>query len=147
MMGYYKLNQDTASSIIDGWLRTGDMAQIDEDGYVSIMERKKDLIIHKGLNVYPSEVEAVLLQRKEIAEVAVVGAYDGANGEVPEAFIVFHADMSVPESELKRLCKENLAAYKIPRRFHFAPQLPKTSTGKIKKAELKAGLQSRDSSG
>lgn len=146
MMGYYKLDQDTASSIIDSWLRTGDMAQIDEDGYISIIERKKDLIIHKGLNVYPSEVEAVLLQRKEIVEVAVVGAYDGANGEVPEAFIVFHADMSVPESELKQLCRENLAAYKIPRRFHFFPQLPKTSTGKIKKTELKAGLQLRDNS-
>jgi long-chain acyl-CoA synthetase len=147
MMGYYKLEQDTASAIVEGWLRTGDMARIDADGYITIVERKKDLIIHKGLNVYPSEVEAVLLQCREIAEVAVVGAYDGANGEVPEAFIVFHPDLSVPEAELKRLCKENLAAYKIPRRFHYAPQLPKTSTGKIRKTELKTGLQPRGEAG
>jgi long-chain acyl-CoA synthetase len=143
MIGYYKQPKETEETLVDGWLRTGDIAKIDEDGYVYILERKKELIIYKGMNVYPTEIEAVLLQRPEIAEAAVVGAYDSVHGEVPEAFVVFHAGQSVSESELRALCRENLAAYKAPRRYHFTDQLPKTSTGKIKKSELRAGLVSR----
>ncbi|OLN23817.1 long-chain fatty acid--CoA ligase [Domibacillus antri] len=136
MKGYYKMPEETAVTIRDGWLYTGDLARQDEEGYFYIVDRKKDLIIVGGYNVYPREVEEVLYAHPAIIEAAVVGAPDPDYGEAVLAFVVQKRD-GLTAGAVIQYCKEHLAAYKIPRSVEFLQELPKNTTGKILRRSLK----------
>jgi len=136
MLGYYQCPEDTAATIKNGWLFTGDLARIDEEGYIYIVDRKKDLIIVNGLNVYPREVEVVLEGHPQIKEVAVLKGMSASHSEYPVAAIVSENSDQISPEELNRFCHERLAPYKIPRRYHFLDAFPKTPTGKILKRKI-----------
>lgn len=136
MKGYYKMPEETASAIRDGWLYTGDLARVDEEGYFYIVDRKKDMIIVGGYNVYPREVEEVLFAHPAVLEAAVVGLPDPDFGEEVNAYVVFK-DPSVSVEDLKAYCAEHLAKYKVPRQFEVLDELPKNTTGKILRRSLK----------
>lgn len=136
MQGYYNAPQQTARVLIDGWLNTGDLACINEQDEVVIAGRSKDLIINKGFNIYPQEVENILLRHPAVIKAAVLGRAEGSSGEVPVAFIALRDGYKVQQSELAALCKENLAAYKVPRTITQLADLPMTATGKIDKKKL-----------
>jgi len=138
MKGYYKRPDETAAALRSGWLHTGDVARMDEDGYFFILDRKKDLIISKGMNVYPREIEEVLYRHPKVAEAAVVGRKDEHMDEAPVAFVKLADGESAGPSELVEYLKPQLAAYKIPRRIRFVSDFPRTAAGKILKRELKA---------
>src|SRR6516162_7518213 len=138
MAGYHHLPEETAKTITDGWLHTGDLGKLDEDGFVTITGRKKDLIISAGENIYPREIEEALCQHPKVKEVAVIGVTDDARGEVPKAFVIAHEGVVVDEKELRAYCRENLANYKVPKYFDIVPDLPRTPTGKILKRMLSA---------
>ncbi len=137
MKGYLNLADETSLVIKDGWLYTGDMVRVDKDGYIYIVGRKKDMLIVRGLNVYPKEVEDVLYQHPKVAEAGVIGIKDKHKGEVPEAFVVLKEGEKATEQEIINFCRQILAPYKIPRFVKFRTHLPKTSTGKILKRKLK----------
>jgi long-chain acyl-CoA synthetase len=137
MKGYWERPDATAAAIDDdGWFRTGDMAKVDEDGYFFIVDRKKDLIIRGGYNVYPREVEEVLYEHPAVQEAAVVGVPDEALGEEVGAAVVLCKGESLTADELKAWVKEQVAAYKYPRKIWFLDELPKGPTGKILKREI-----------
>ncbi len=137
MAGYYRNPEATAAAIHpEGWLRTGDMATIDEAGYIRIVGRKKELIISSGMNIYPREIEEVLTSHPKVAEAAVIGVIDSLRGAVPKAFVVLHEGQRVDSGELRQLCRERLAEYKIPRQIEPIDVLPRTPTGKILKKSL-----------
>jgi long-chain acyl-CoA synthetase len=138
MRGYHRLPEETAKTISEGWLHTGDLGKLDEDGFVTITGRKKDLIISAGENIYPREIEESLCQHPKVKEVAVIGVTDDVRGEVPKAFVIAHEGMTVDEKELRAYCRENLANYKIPKYFDIVADLPRTPTGKILKRMLSA---------
>ncbi len=125
MKGYFNRPEETKKTIRQDWLFTGDMAKIDNDGYIYIVGRKKEMIISHGLNIYPQEIENVLQAHPKIKEVAVVGKKDKSKGEVPFAFVALHKDGSASESEIINFCKGKLANYKIPRLIAFRQELPK----------------------
>jgi long-chain acyl-CoA synthetase len=137
MVGYYNLPEETKKTIVDGWLLTGDIARIDEDGYIYIVDRKKDMLLVRGINVYPREIEEVLYAHPKILECAVIGVPDESKGEVPKTIIVLKEHETLTEKEVREYCKEHLASYKIPKIIEFRPSLPKTSTGKIMKRSLR----------
>jgi long-chain acyl-CoA synthetase len=137
MSGYWQNPAATAATIKDGWLYTGDIGRMDEDGYVSIVDRKKDLIITGGYNVYPAEIEDVLYQHPAVLEACVVGVKDERLGEVGRAFVVAKPGMTVTANELKDFLSERLIRYKIPREFVFRDSLPKSPVGKILRKELR----------
>ena len=137
MMGYYNQPEETAATMRDGWLYTGDIAHIDDDGYIFIVERKKDMLIYRGCNIYPREVEEILYKHPAIADAAVVGVPDAARGEMPKAFVVLKEGQHATEKELKKYCMDHLARYKVPRIFSFETELPRTATGKVLKKELR----------
>ena len=137
MSGYYKDPEATAETIRDGWLHTGDMAVIDEQGYVLIKDRSKDIIIRGGENISSVEVEIAIAAHPAVLECAVVAAPDKALGEAPVALVVLKPGMSLTPKELRDHCKERLARFKVPRDVHFRESLPKGGTGKILKAELR----------
>ncbi len=137
MVGYYHQAEETKRVLQEGWLRTGDMAKIDKDGYIYIVDRKKDMLIVRGMNVYPREVEEVLCSHPKVAECAVIGIPDTQRGEVPKAIIVLKENVSATEKEFRRFCHEKIAKYKNPKYFEFRDLLPKTATGKIMKNVLK----------
>ena len=137
MKGYYKREEATAVSIRDGWLYTGDIGRIDEDGYVYIADRVKDMIIRGGFNVYPRELEEVMMAHPDVSLVAVIGVPHDQHGEEVKAFVILNAGATITEDELRAWCKENMAAYKYPRIIEFQESLPMTATGKILKRELK----------
>lgn len=120
----------------DGWLATGDIARIDDDGYIFILDRKKDMILTAGYNVYPAELEKVIAMHPAVSMVAVAGRPDEEKGEVAEAFVVRHHDATIDADALLAHCRLHLAAYKIPRSIYFVDDLPKTSTGKIMRRAL-----------
>jgi long-chain acyl-CoA synthetase len=137
MKGYWEKPEATAQAMTeDGWFRTGDMAKIDEDGYFFIVDRKKDLIIRGGYNVYPREVEEVLYEHPAVQEAAVVGVADEALGEEVGAAVVLCKGASTGADELQGYVKEQVAAYKYPRKIWFVDELPKGPTGKILKREI-----------
>jgi long-chain acyl-CoA synthetase len=136
MKGYYNKPEETAKIIKDGWLSTGDVGFMDEEGYFKIVDRKKDMILVSGFNVYPNEIEEVLAMHPKVLESAAVGVKDNKSGEVPKVFIV-KKDESLTEEEVIAHCRENLTAYKIPRYVEFRKDLPKTNVGKILRRELK----------
>ena len=134
MVGYYGKPEATAETFHDGWMRTGDLARVDGDGFIHIAGRAKELVIVGGLNVYPAEVERVLLDLDSVAEVAVVGVPDPDWGEVPEAVVVVRDGRSVSPSELDAHCRTELANYKVPRRWDIRTEaLPRTTSGKIQR--------------
>lgn len=137
MAGYYNQPEETAAALRGGWLHTGDLARRDEDGYFYIIDRKKDMIILGGFNVYPREVEEVLLTHPAVQEAAVVGVGDPLKGETVKAYIVLKEGASADRRQLQEFLKEYLAAYKIPRLFEFVAELPKSPTGKVLKKLLK----------
>ncbi|MGF2615283.1 fatty acid--CoA ligase family protein [Rossellomorea vietnamensis] len=136
MKGYYKLPEETNASIRDGWLYTGDLATMDEEGYFTIVDRKKDMIIVGGYNVYPREVEEVLYSHPEVVEVAVIGLPDPEMGEAVKCFVV-KKNSELTEQELIAYCSEHLAKYKLPSSIEFLEELPKNTTGKILRRALK----------
>ncbi|NQX64589.1 long-chain fatty acid--CoA ligase [Paenibacillus alba] len=136
MKGYWQKEQETASTIQDGWLYTGDMGRMDSDGFFSIVDRKKDLIIAGGYNIYPREIEEVLFEHPAIQEATVAGVPDEYRGETVKAFVVLKTGMSLTEKELELWCRERLAAYKVPRKVEFRQSLPKTMIGKVLRRQL-----------
>ncbi len=138
MKGYYANPKATEETIEpDGWLHTGDLARVDEDGYIYAVDRKKDMILTAGFNIYPAEIERIIAGHPEVAMVAVGSQPDEIKGEVARAYIVLkNGAVPDPESILSH-CRQHLAAYKVPRSVCFVPDLPKTSTGKILRRELK----------
>jgi long-chain acyl-CoA synthetase len=138
MAGYHNLPEDTVKTISGEWLHTGDLAKMDQEGFITITGRKKDLIISAGENIYPREIEEVLALHPKVKECAVIGVKDEVRGEVPKAFVIPCDGESVDEKELRGFCRERLANYKIPRHFEVVPDLPRTPTGKILKRALTA---------
>ncbi|UCB57508.1 MAG: long-chain fatty acid--CoA ligase [Candidatus Omnitrophota bacterium] len=136
MLGYFNHPEQTKETIKGGWLFTGDMAKIDNDGYIYIVGRKKEMILVHGMNVYPSEIENILKTHPKIKEVAVIGKRDKSKGELLLAFIVLHKDASISEKEIRDYCRGKIANYKIPRLIEFREDLPKTPTGKVLKRKL-----------
>lgn len=136
MKGYYKMPEETAYTIRDGWLYTGDLARQDEEGYFYIVDRKKDMIIVGGYNVYPREVEEVLYSHRDVVEVAVLGVPDSNLGEAVKCFVVVKNN-ELTEELLIEYCKEHLAKYKVPGSIEFLEELPKNTTGKILRRALK----------
>jgi len=140
MQGYYKREDATNETIINGWLLTGDIGKMDEDGYIYILDRKKDLIISKGVNIYPREIEEVCIKFPGVKECAVVGIKDEKNGEIPIAFIEPEENIKIDELQLKNFLKRHLANYKIPKHIYFVENLPKNATGKVLKRKLREDL-------
>jgi long-chain acyl-CoA synthetase len=136
MKGYWNLAEATEEAIRDGWFHTGDMGKVDEDGYFFIVDRKKELIIRGGYNVYPREIEEVLYEHPAVAEAAVVGVPHDELGEEVGAAVVLKEGEQLDADELKAYVKENVAAYKYPRKIWFPDELPKGPTGKILKREI-----------
>ena len=136
MKGYWNREDATAEAIKDGWFHSGDMGKVDEDGYFFIVDRKKELIIRGGYNVYPREIEEVLYEHPAVAEAAAVGVADDELGEEVGAAVVLAKDEDMDADELKEYVKEQVAAYKYPRRIWFPDELPKGPTGKILKREV-----------
>jgi long-chain acyl-CoA synthetase len=137
MKGYYKNPGATAEAMRGGWFRTGDLGYSDEDGYLFVVDRLKDLVIRGGFNVYPREVEEVLYEHPAVAEAAVIGRPDERLGEEVVAVVGLKAGVEATEAELIAFCKERLAAYKYPREIRVVAELPKGPTGKILKKELR----------
>jgi len=142
MKGYWRNPEATAETIRHGWLFTGDMGCMDEDGFLILMDRSKDMIISGGSNIYPREIEEVLQAHPGVAEVSVVGKPHADWGEVVVAFIVANGNAEVTERELDALCLENIARFKRPKEYRFVEALPKNNYGKILKTELRELLNS-----
>ena len=136
MKGYWNRPEETAAVLKDGWLLTGDMGYMDENGYFYIVDRKKDMIIAGGFNIYPREVEEALFEHPAIQEAAVIGVPDAYRGETVKAFIVFKEGQTAGEEELEAHCRQRLAAYKIPRQYEIRATLPKTIVGKVLRRQL-----------
>ena len=137
MLGYYHQPEETRAVLEDGWLRTGDLARLDEDGYAYIVDRKKDVIDVGGMKVYPREVEEVLRTHPAVADVAVVASPDPVLGEVPRAYVVRAPGATVDGGQLIALVREHLAHYKAPRTVEFRPSLPKSGVQKTLRRELR----------
>ena len=137
MKGYWGKREETAAVLRDGWLRTGDIARMDEDGYFFIVERKKDVIICSGYNVYPREVEEVLFEHPAVQEATVIGIPDPYRGESVKAFLVLKAGRKVTADEVRAFCKDRLAPFKVPREVEFRKELPKTIVGKVLRRALR----------
>jgi acyl-CoA synthetase (AMP-forming)/AMP-acid ligase II len=141
MLGYWNNPTATAAAVRDDWLWTGDIGSIDELGYLTLKDRSKDLIIRGGSNIYPREIEEVLLHHPAVAEVSVIGMAHADLGEEPVAFVVLREGMRVTPQELDQLCLDNLARFKRPRDYFFPPDLPKNNYGKILKTALRQQLK------
>lgn len=138
MLGYWGRDDATEEVMRGGWFHSGDMATQDEDGYFFIVDRKKDMIIRGGYNVYPREIEEVLYEHPAVSEAAVIGVPDDALGEEVAAMVVLKGDADASEDDIRSYVKERVAAYKYPRQIWFSSELPKGPTGKILKREIKA---------
>lgn len=143
MSGYWQRPDESAQVMQDGWFKTGDIAFFDVDGYLKIVDRKKELILVGGLNVYPSEVEEVIADIPTVEEVGVVGIPNKKSGEMVMAFVVTQSQELLEEQIMKH-CRDHLSAYKMPRAVHFVSELPKSNVGKILRRELKAQYMERD---
>ncbi|HDH06110.1 MAG TPA: long-chain fatty acid--CoA ligase [Nitrospirae bacterium] len=137
MKGYFNKEEETKAVLKNGWLYTGDMAKIDEDGYIYIVDRKKDVIIIDGMNIYPGEIENFVMKHPSIEECAMVGIPDGRGSEISILFIKKKDNTVVDEREVNNYLKGQIARFKIPKRILFIEEFPKTATGKIKKTELR----------
>jgi long-chain acyl-CoA synthetase len=137
MKGYWNKPEETALVLRDGWLYTGDVARKDADGYFYIVDRKKDMIIAGGYNIYPREVEEVLWEHPKILEAAVIGVPDAYRGETVKAFVVLQPGTLATADEIVAFCRERLAAYKVPRLVVFRESLPKSGVGKYLRRALR----------
>jgi len=138
--GYWNRPEDTARALRDGWLHTGDVGVIDDQGYLTLVDRKSDMLVSGGFNVYPQEIEIQLREYPGIAEVAVVGRSDARWGEVPIAFVVVRPeadDETLSPQHLEAWCRERLAGYKVPRHYRFVSELPRNHVGKVLKRNLR----------
>lgn len=138
MRGYWNRPDETASTLRNGWLYTGDIATMDEDGYFTIVDRKKDMIICGGYNVYPREIDEVLHEHPKIREAVAVGIPHRSRGEILKAFVVLEDGESMEKSEVMAWCREKLANYKVPKQVEFRESLPKSIVGKVLRRELRA---------
>jgi fatty-acyl-CoA synthase len=137
--GYWNRPEETAASLLDGeWFRTGDVVRVESDGWAYVVDRVKDMIISGGENVYPAEVEAVIVQLDEVETCAVVGVPDERWGEVGVGYVVLREGAGPDEAELRKHLEANLARYKIPKHLLFVTELPRNATGKIRRVELRA---------
>jgi len=136
MKGYYKRPEETAIALKDGWLYTGDIGFLDEDGYLTIVDRKKDLIVASGYNIYPKEIDELLMEHPKILEVCTIGVPDAYRGETVKAFVVVKPGQTLTADEVVAFCKERLAPYKVPKLVEFIDALPKSAVGKILRREL-----------
>jgi long-chain acyl-CoA synthetase len=137
MMGYYKKPTETEQALKDGWFLTGDIGKFDEDGYLSVVDRKKDMIIAGGYNIYPVELDDVLMGHPKILEACTIGIPHEYRGETVKAFIVAKPGEALTEEEVINYCRENLAAYKVPKIIEFKDELPKSAVGKILRRKLR----------
>lgn len=137
MKGYWNMPEETTHTLRDGWLYTGDISRIDDEGYLTIVDRKKDMIIASGYNIYPREVEEILYEHPAVQEAVVIGVPDEYRGETVKAVIVLKNGETTTESEIQQFCQSNLASFKIPRLIEFREQLPKTNIGKILRRALR----------
>jgi len=135
MQGYWQQPEATAAAIRDGWLYTGDVGRLDDEGFLTLLDRSKDLIISGGSNIYPREVEEVLLQHPAVREAGVIGRRDDQWGELVVAYVV--VDTPVESAELDAFCQQHIARFKRPRLYRFVPALPKNHYGKVLKTELR----------
>lgn len=136
MLGYWQREEETNKVLEDGWLYTGDLGYMDKEGYFYIVDRKSDMIIAGGFNIYPREVEEVLYEHEGIQEVTVVGVPDEYRGETVKAFIVPKQGVTLTEKELDKFCRKRLAAFKVPRKYEFKNELPKSAIGKVLRRKL-----------
>ena len=143
MQGYWQNPEASAETLRNGWLHTGDLGHLDGDGFLHLTDRSKDVIISGGTNIYPREVEEVLLRHPAVFEVAVVGEPEPEWGEQVVAFVVFLPGQSVETAMLDRWCRDNIAAFKRPKRYEFPETLPKNSYGKVLKTDLRSQLKPR----
>jgi long-chain acyl-CoA synthetase len=141
MKGYWNRPDATAEAMRGGWFHSGDLARVDEDGYFFIVDRKKDMIIRGGYNVYPREIEEVLYEHPAVAEAAVIGIPDATLGEEVGAAVALKAGAEAAPEDLQAFVKERVAAYKYPRHVWLVPELPKGPTGKILKREIQAPVR------
>ena len=137
MQGYWNRPDETANVLRDGWLRTGDIGVMDADGYFTIVDRAKDMIIASGYNVYPRDIEEVLYAHPKVLEAAIVGMPDEYRGETVRAFVVVKPGETLTAAELDQWCHERLAAYKVPKEYEFRDSLPKTLVGKVLRRALR----------
>jgi len=137
MKGYWNRPKDTEQALKDGWLHTGDIAKMDEDGYFYILDRSKDMIIASGYNVYPREVEEVLYGLDGVEEAIVIGLPDEYRGETVKAFVKLKAGSTLTVEEILAFGKENLAPYKAPKAVEILDELPKSAVGKLLRRELR----------
>lgn len=136
MKGYWRNEEGTAAVLKDGWLHTGDIGYMDDEGFLYVLDRRSDLIISGGENVYPAEIESVLLQHEAVKEAGVVGVADETWGQVPCAFVVLH-NVTATEEQLKQFCMNKLAKYKVPKRIYIVDHLPRNAANKLMRHKLK----------
>ena len=136
MKGYYKKPEETADALKDGWLCTGDIGIMEPDGYFRIVDRKKDMILVSGFNVYPNDIEEVVSAHPKVLEVAAIGIPSEKSGEVVKLY-VSKKDKSLTVKELTQYCRENLTNYKVPKEIEFIKEMPKTNVGKILRRALR----------
>ncbi len=137
MQGYWKMPKETTETLRAGWLHTGDLATVDEAGYIYIVDRKKDMIISGGENIYPREVEDLLLTHPAVADVAVIGVPDETWGETVKALVVLKQGQATTEQEIIDFCAARLAGYKKPKSVEFRTELPRNTMGKVLKHTLR----------
>jgi acyl-CoA synthetase (AMP-forming)/AMP-acid ligase II len=139
MQGYLNRPEETAEVLRDGWYHTGDLGRVDQDGYYYVVDRKKDLILVGGLNVYPREVELTLADHPAVAEAVVIGTPDPVRGEVPRGLVILRDGQRVGPQDLVQWCRQRLANYKVPRTISIVSEFPRTATGKVLKSALRSG--------
>jgi fatty-acyl-CoA synthase len=141
---YWRLPEETANTIVDGWLHSGDMGYLDDEGYLYLVDRRKDMYISGGENVYPAEVEDVIMGFPGVADVGVIGVPDEKWGEAGMAVVVKAPNTEIAAESIIEQCRGRLAKYKIPKKVAFVDQLPRTLTGKILKKELRAKFGAKE---
>ncbi|QJD88390.1 long-chain fatty acid--CoA ligase [Cohnella herbarum] len=144
MSGYWNRPEETAAALKEGWLRTGDLGTMDEDGFFTIIDRKKDIILAGGYNVYPREIEEVLFDHPAVKEASVLGVPDQYRGETVKAYIVLKDGWQVSDMQLDRWCRDRLAAYKVPKQYEFRTSLPLSLIGKVLRRKLKEELETKE---
>lgn len=140
-LGYFQNEEETRAALRNGWLHTGDMAKVDEDNYIYIVDRKKDLIIRGGFNIYPRELEELIVKHEAVSEAAVIGIPSERMGEEIVAIVVKKPGATVSEEEIISFCQAKLAKYKTPRHVLFFDELPRNGVGKVLKHELQEKVQ------
>jgi acyl-CoA synthetase (AMP-forming)/AMP-acid ligase II len=137
MKGYYRDQEQTETTIVDGWLHTGDIGHLDGEGYLYITDRKKDMIISGGFNVYPSEIEQVIWSHQAVMDCAVIGTPHDDWGEAVTAVVELNPGMEVSAEELRKLCRDRLGGIRTPKRIEVVESLPRSANGKVLKRELR----------